>query len=45
MSEQEVWSVIKYKPKDGCEEAFIKELKRLEKIMKKPNHIVFLIPL
>ena len=26
----EVWSVIKYKPKNGCKEEFINELKRLE---------------
>ena len=42
MSEQEVWSVIRYKPKDGCEEAFIKELKRLEKIMKETKSYSFL---
>ena len=28
MSETEVWTVIKYKPKEGCEEDFIKELKK-----------------
>ena len=32
MSETEVWTVIKYKPKEGCEEDFIKELKRLEEL-------------
>ena len=42
MSEQEVWSVIKYKPKNGCEEEFINELKRLEKIMKENKSYGFL---
>ena len=42
MSEQEVWSVIKYKPKNGCEEEFINELKRLEKIMKENKSYSFL---
>ena len=30
---EEVWTIIKYKPKDGCEEEFLKELSRLKKIM------------
>ena len=30
---QEVWSIIKYNPKDGCEEEFLDGLKRLEKQM------------
>ena len=30
---EEVWTIIKYKPKDGCEEEFLKELARLKKIM------------
>ena len=42
MSEQEVWSVIKYKPKHGCEEEFINELKRLENIMKENKSYSFL---
>ena len=42
MSEQEVWSVIKYKPRNGCEEEFIKELKRLEKIMKETKKYSFI---
>ena len=42
MSEQEVWSVIKYKPKNGCEEEFINELKRLENIMKENKSYSFL---
>ena len=42
MLEQEVWSVIKYKPKNGCEEEFINELKRLEKIMKENKSYSFL---
>ena len=45
MSEQEVWSVIKYKPKNGCEKEFINELNRLEKIMKENKSYSFLIPL
>ncbi len=39
---EEVWTIIKYKPKDGCEEEFLKELSRLKKIMtdnKKYEHI------
>ena len=42
MSETEVWTVIKYKPKEGCEEYFIKELKRLEESMKKNKEYSFL---
>ena len=42
MSETEVWTVIKYKPKEGCEEDFIKELKRLEESMKKNKEYSFL---
>ena len=42
MSEQEVWRVIEYKPKNVCEEAFINELKRLEKIMKESKSYIFL---
>ena len=42
MSETEVWTVIKYKPKEGCEEDFIKELKRLEESMKKKKEYSFL---
>ena len=42
MSETEVWTVIKYKPKEGCEEQFIKELKRLEESMKKNKEYSFL---
>ena len=30
----ETWSIIKYKPKQGCEEEFIEALKRLHKLMK-----------
>ena len=42
MSEQEVWSVIKYKPKIGCEEEFINEIKRLENIMNENKSYSFL---
>ena len=42
MSETEVWTVIKYKPKGGCEEDFIKELKRVEDSMKKNKEYSFL---
>ena len=31
---EETWSIIKYKPKEGCEEEFIEALKQLYKIMK-----------
>tara|TARA_B100000427_G_C14974798_1_gene362668 strand:+ start:38 stop:385 length:348 start_codon:yes stop_codon:yes gene_type:complete len=31
---EEVWSVIKYKPKEGCEEEFLEALKRLKQMMK-----------
>ena len=30
----DVWSVIKYKPKDGCEDEFVEALGRLKEIMK-----------
>ena len=30
----ETWTIIKYKPKDDCEEEFIEALKRLYKLMK-----------
>jgi hypothetical protein len=30
----ETWTIIKYKPKEGCEEEFIESLKRLYKLMK-----------
>ena len=30
----ETWTIIKYKPKQGCEEEFIEALKRLHKLMK-----------
>ena len=42
MSEQELWRVIKYKPKIGCEEFFINELKRPENIMKETKSHSFL---
>ena len=42
MSETEIWTVIKYKPKEGCEEDFIKQLKRLEESMKKNKEYSFL---
>ena len=29
---KEIWTVIKYKPKDGCEEEFVDGLKRLGQI-------------
>ena len=31
---EDVWSVIKYKPKDGCEDEFIEALGRLKEVMK-----------
>ena len=31
---EETWSIIKYKPKEGCEEEFIEALKQLYKMMK-----------
>ena len=34
--ENAVWSVIKYKPKDGCSDAFKEALGRLAEIMNKP---------
>ena len=30
----ETWTVIKYKPKDGCEQEFLEALKRLYQMMK-----------
>ena len=42
MSDTEVWTIIKYKPKDGCEEDFVKELKRLEENMKQIKAYSFL---
>mgnify|MGYP001597225917 CR=1 FL=1 len=30
---EEVWTVIKYKPKEGCEEEFLDSLKGLKKMM------------
>ena len=42
MSEPEVWSVIKYKPKEGCEDEFIQELKRLGAMMKENKPYDFL---
>ena len=42
MSEPEVWSVIKYKPKEGCEDQFVKELKRLGRMMKENKPYDFL---
>ena len=30
----ETWTIIKYKPKQGCEVEFIEALKRLHKLMK-----------
>ena len=32
---KEIWTVIKYKPKDGCEEEFIDGLKRLGQMIEK----------
>ena len=32
---KEIWTVIKYKPKDGCEEEFVDGLKRLGRIIDK----------
>ena len=31
---EEVWTVIKYKPKEGCEEEFLEGLRRLKQMMK-----------
>ena len=31
---EEVWTIIKYKPKEGCEKEFLDSLRRLKKIMK-----------
>ena len=42
MSEPEVWSVIKYKPKEGCEDEFVQELKRLGAMMKENKPYDFL---
>ena len=30
----ETWTIIKYKPKEGCEEQFIESLKRLYQLMR-----------
>ena len=38
----ETWTIIKYKPKEGCEEQFIESLKRLYQLMrdnKKYNYL------
>ena len=43
--ESPVWSVIKYKPKDGCLEEFKESLGRLAEIMNKPDLIWSLIEL
>ena len=32
---KEIWTVIKYKPKDGCEEEFVEGLKRLGQMIEK----------
>ena len=42
MSEPEVWSVIKYRPKEGCEDEFVQELKRLGAMMKENKPYDFL---
>ena len=42
MSEPEVWSVIKYKPKEGCEDEFVQELERLGAMMKENKPYDFL---
>ena len=42
MSEPEVWSVIKYKPREGCEDEFVQELKRLGAMMKENKPYDFL---
>ncbi len=34
MSEQ-IWTIIKYKPKVGCEDEFVEGLKRLEQMIEK----------
>ena len=31
---EDVWTIIKYKPKEGCEEKFLESLSRLSKSMK-----------
>ena len=43
--ENAVWSVIKYKPKDGCSDAFKEALGRLADIMNKPDIVWSLIEL
>ena len=30
-----IWTIIKYKPKEGCEDEFVEALKRLGNIMRK----------
>ena len=32
---EEIWTIIKYKPKEGCEDKFVEGLKRLEQIIEK----------
>jgi hypothetical protein len=32
---EEIWTIIKYKPKEGCEDEFVEGLKRLEKMIEK----------
>ena len=32
---EEIWTIIKYKPKEGCEDKFIEGLKRLEQMIEK----------
>ena len=38
MSDTEVWSIIKYKPKDGCEEDFVTQHTLHEKGEKELQH-------
>ena len=39
---EEVWSVIKYKPKEGCEDEFVEALKSLGNIMSENKPYEFL---
>ena len=32
---EEIWTIIKYKPKEGCEDKFVEGLKRLEQMIEK----------
>ncbi len=32
---EEIWTIIKYKPKEGCEDEFVEGLKRLEQMIEK----------